>query len=67
MLHGTQDEESPTAEDGQSTYFLAVNRNTRSIALDLSTSEGQISARTPTPPRDVVVETSTVPRMDTVT
>ena len=31
----------PTAEDGQSTYYLAVNRNKRSIALDLSTSDGR--------------------------
>ena len=36
----------PTTEDGQSTYYLAVNRNTRSIALDLSTSEGSLAAKT---------------------
>jgi crotonobetainyl-CoA:carnitine CoA-transferase CaiB-like acyl-CoA transferase len=46
----------PTTEDGQSTYFLAVNRNKRSIALDLSTSEGQISARQLALSCDVVVE-----------
>jgi crotonobetainyl-CoA:carnitine CoA-transferase CaiB-like acyl-CoA transferase len=46
----------PTTEDGQSTYFLAVNRNKRSIALDLSTSEGQISARSLALSCDVVVE-----------
>lgn len=46
----------PTTEDGQSTYFLAVNRNKRSIALDLSTSEGQISARELALASDVVVE-----------
>jgi crotonobetainyl-CoA:carnitine CoA-transferase CaiB-like acyl-CoA transferase len=46
----------PTTEDGQSTYFLAVNRNKRSIALDLSTSEGQISARHLALSCDVVVE-----------
>jgi crotonobetainyl-CoA:carnitine CoA-transferase CaiB-like acyl-CoA transferase len=46
----------PTTEDGQSTYFLAVNRNKRSIALDLSTSEGQISARELALSCDVVVE-----------
>ena len=34
----------PTTEGGQST--LAVNRNTRSIALDLSTSEGCLAAKT---------------------
>jgi crotonobetainyl-CoA:carnitine CoA-transferase CaiB-like acyl-CoA transferase len=36
----------PTTEDGQPTYYLAVNRNTRSIALDLSTSEGCLAAKT---------------------
>ena len=36
----------PTTEDGQSTYYLAVNRNKRSIALDLSTSEGCLAAKT---------------------
>jgi crotonobetainyl-CoA:carnitine CoA-transferase CaiB-like acyl-CoA transferase len=57
---GTGDEtrswRPPTTEDGQSTYFLAVNRNKRSIALDLSTSEGQISARELALKCDVVVE-----------
>jgi crotonobetainyl-CoA:carnitine CoA-transferase CaiB-like acyl-CoA transferase len=57
---GTGDEtrswQPPTTEDGQSTYFLAVNRNKRSITLDLSTSEGQISARQLALRSDVVVE-----------
>src|SRR4029079_18022243 len=46
----------PTAEDGQSTYYLAVNRNKRSIALDLSTSEGCESAKRLVLGADVVVE-----------
>jgi crotonobetainyl-CoA:carnitine CoA-transferase CaiB-like acyl-CoA transferase len=46
----------PTTEDGQSTYYLAVNRNKRSIALDLSTSEGCLAAKTLVRGADVVVE-----------
>lgn len=30
----------PVAPDGTSTYYLSVNRNKRSIALDLSTPDG---------------------------
>lgn len=52
----TRSWQPPTTEDGQSTYFLAVNRNKRSITLDLSTSEGQISARQLALRSDVVVE-----------
>jgi crotonobetainyl-CoA:carnitine CoA-transferase CaiB-like acyl-CoA transferase len=52
----TRSWQPPTTEDGQSTYFLAVNRNKRSITLDLSTSEGQISARQVALDSDVVVE-----------
>jgi crotonobetainyl-CoA:carnitine CoA-transferase CaiB-like acyl-CoA transferase len=46
----------PTAANGQSTYFLAVNRNKRSIALDLSTSEGRSTAKELALRADVVVE-----------
>ena len=57
---GTGDEtrgwQPPTAASGQSTYFLAVNRNKRSIALDLSTSEGRSAALELTAAADVVVE-----------
>lgn len=52
----TRSWQPPTTEDGQSTYFLAVNRNKRSITLDLSTSEGQISARQLALRSDIVVE-----------
>ena len=46
----------PTAANGQSTYFLAVNRNKSSIALDLSTSEGRSAAKELALRADVVVE-----------
>ena len=46
----------PTAANGQSTYFLAVNRNKRSIALDLSTSDGRSAAKALALGADVVVE-----------
>jgi crotonobetainyl-CoA:carnitine CoA-transferase CaiB-like acyl-CoA transferase len=46
----------PTTANGQSTYFLAVNRNKRSIALDLSTSEGRSAAKALALSADVVVE-----------
>ena len=57
---GTGDEtrgwQPPTAASGQSTYFLAVNRNKRSIALDLSTSEGRAICPSLALDADVVVE-----------
>src|SRR6185437_9788096 len=34
----------PFAADGQATYYLSVNRNKRSLAVDLSTVEGQAAA-----------------------
>ncbi len=46
----------PATADGESTYFLAVNRNKRSIALDLSTSEGKSAAKTLALDADVLVE-----------
>ena len=46
----------PVAPDGESTYFLAVNRNKRSVAIDLSTSEGRTAARTLALRADVLVE-----------
>jgi crotonobetainyl-CoA:carnitine CoA-transferase CaiB-like acyl-CoA transferase len=46
----------PTGPDGESTYFLAVNRNKRSITIDLSTSDGQAAARELAVRADVVVE-----------
>jgi crotonobetainyl-CoA:carnitine CoA-transferase CaiB-like acyl-CoA transferase len=43
----------PTSEDGQSTYYLAMNRNKRSLTLDLSTSDGCAAAKQPAPPAEV--------------
>lgn len=46
----------PAAEDGESTYYLAVNRNKHSVAIDLSTWEGQESARELAGRADILVE-----------
>jgi len=46
----------PPFVDGESTYFLGINRNKRSIALDLSTAEGQTIVRRLAATSDVVVE-----------
>jgi len=42
--------------NGESAYFLSVNRNKRSIALDLRTSEGQAMVNKLAEAADVVVE-----------
>ena len=46
----------PPYVDGESTYYLSINRNKRSIALDLRTAAGAESARTLAARADVVVE-----------
>jgi crotonobetainyl-CoA:carnitine CoA-transferase CaiB-like acyl-CoA transferase len=46
----------PVAADGGSTYFLSVNRNKRSLALDLSTPDGRALARALALRADVLVE-----------
>ncbi|HSN06895.1 MAG TPA: CoA transferase [Candidatus Angelobacter sp.] len=46
----------PYAADGTATYFAAVNRNKRSVALDLGTPEGLAEARALALRADVVVE-----------
>jgi crotonobetainyl-CoA:carnitine CoA-transferase CaiB-like acyl-CoA transferase len=46
----------PPYVDGESTYFLSINRNKRSIALDLRTEEGGATARKLAGRADVVVE-----------
>ena len=46
----------PPFVDGESTYYLAINRNKRSIGLDLATSEGQEIVRRLASTSDVVVE-----------
>ncbi|CQR65897.1 CaiB/BaiF CoA transferase family protein [Streptomyces leeuwenhoekii] len=57
---GTGDEtrswRPPADASGTSTYFLGVNRNKRSVALDLSTGEGRERARELIAGSDVVVE-----------
>ncbi|MCF0083023.1 CoA transferase [Streptomyces lomondensis] len=46
----------PTDQDGTSTYFLSVNRNKRSVVLDLATEAGREQARALIAACDVVVE-----------
>ena len=46
----------PWSPDGQSTYYLGVNRNKRSVAVDLGTEEGLGLARALVERADVVVE-----------
>lgn len=46
----------PVDAGGTSTYFLGVNRNKRSVALDLATDEGRERARALIADSDVVVE-----------
>jgi crotonobetainyl-CoA:carnitine CoA-transferase CaiB-like acyl-CoA transferase len=46
----------PPFVGGESTYFLSVNRNKRSVTLDLATSEGQALARGLAARADIVVE-----------
>ncbi len=46
----------PADSDGTSTYFLSVNRNKRSVVLDLTTESGREQARALVAECDVVVE-----------
>jgi crotonobetainyl-CoA:carnitine CoA-transferase CaiB-like acyl-CoA transferase len=46
----------PYAADGQSTYFHAINRNKRSLALDLGCEAGRADARALVERADVLVE-----------
>ena len=46
----------PPFVDGESTYYLGINRNKRSIALDLATREGQEIVRRLVATSDVLVE-----------
>ncbi|MFF4253952.1 CaiB/BaiF CoA transferase family protein [Streptomyces sp. NPDC001663] len=46
----------PADTDGTSTYFLSVNRNKRSVVLDLTTEDGREQARALVAECDVVVE-----------
>src|SRR6202158_77156 len=46
----------PPFVDGESTYYLGINRNKRSISLDLATAEAQEIIRRLASPSDVLVE-----------
>ena len=46
----------PADHDGTSTYFLSVNRNKRSVVLDLNTEAGRARARALVAESDVLVE-----------
>ncbi|MFD8014794.1 CaiB/BaiF CoA transferase family protein [Streptomyces sp. NPDC058955] len=46
----------PPFADGQATYFLGVNRNKRSVALDLTDPDGRAAARAIVDRADVLVE-----------
>ena len=46
----------PNDEHGNATYFQAVNRNKRSVAVDLSSEAGRAQARELAAGADVVVE-----------
>ena len=54
----------PFMPDGESTYFLSVNRNKRSIALDLKTSSGRDLALSLVRKSDVVIENYKVGTLD---
>jgi crotonobetainyl-CoA:carnitine CoA-transferase CaiB-like acyl-CoA transferase len=51
-------------DDGESAYYLSVNRNKRSIALNLATDEGRDVFRELAADADVVVENFRVGKMD---
>ena len=46
----------PFAEDGSATYYLSVNRNKRSVALNLAEEQQRVQARSLALSADVVVE-----------
>jgi crotonobetainyl-CoA:carnitine CoA-transferase CaiB-like acyl-CoA transferase len=46
----------PVTDDGVATYFLAINRNKRSVALDLTTEADVLAARELARRADVLVE-----------
>ncbi|MBI3687117.1 MAG: CoA transferase [Actinobacteria bacterium] len=54
----------PHTADGESTYYLAANRNKESITLDLSSAEGRTVARQLADRADVLVENFRPGQMD---
>ncbi len=55
---------NPPFIQGRSTYFASVNRNKRSIALDLKSEEGQAAFSSLAKEADVIVENNPPGRMD---
>src|SRR3954471_17393285 len=58
-LPGTGDETrqwGPPFVNGESSYFMSVNRNKRSVTLDLKSDDGQAALRTLIAKSDVLVE-----------
>jgi crotonobetainyl-CoA:carnitine CoA-transferase CaiB-like acyl-CoA transferase len=47
---------APPVRDGVSTYFLAINRNKRSVALDLSDDEDRVAAAELARRADIMIE-----------
>jgi crotonobetainyl-CoA:carnitine CoA-transferase CaiB-like acyl-CoA transferase len=62
----TRDWGPPYADDGQATYFLSVNRNKRSVVLDLRSDEGRELALELIRRADVVIENFSPGVMDTL-
>lgn len=54
----------PWTDDGTSTYYLSINRNKRSVVLDLSTEDGLRRARTLARRADVLLENFKVGGLD---
>ena len=54
--HGDFYRQLPPLEDGESHYFMSVNRNKRSVVLDLKTETGRAALRRLIATADVVVE-----------
>lgn len=54
----------PQAPDGETSYYLSVNRNKRSVVLDLATESGRAHARDLALGADVVVENFRPGRME---
>lgn len=55
---------NPPFVEGRSTYFASVNRNKRSVALDLKSADGQEAFRSLAAKADVIVENNPPGRME---
>lgn len=54
----------PYSDSGESSYFLAVNRNKRSVVIDLKTERGRADARTLALEADALIENFSPGTMD---